>query len=294
MWRLVREGLRIYRPVLLSAWTIGTFGPLSVFVVLAHLGVKIDGWQALSWAAAALPAYLLGASAVAGWIAIGSELGEHRVRLHALLPLPSGDLALAQLLLPSAMVLFGLPLSHAAAVLARAIRGAPAPWLGHDTLNLMAVHLLLLLQLTLAAKEVTVLRDTVSWKSWIRGPATGRSAVGQGSGPRPGGEEAGGVPLARVANSVSSGSAGPERDAARGGLKAGTALSALGWIVLFVLFCAETVLGIPNSTLILVPGMPIGVHNGSLAVCTAATSALAVVTAAFTVTLFRRRTLIAR
>jgi len=293
MWRLVREGLRIYRPVLLSAWTIGTFGPLSVFVVLAHLGVKIDGWQAMSWAAAALPAYLLGASAVAGWIAIGNELGEHRVRLHALLPLPSGDLALAQLLLPSAMVLFGLPLSHAAAVLARAIRGAPAPWLGHDMLNLMAVHLLLLLQLTLAAKEVTVLRDTVSWKSWIRGSATGRRAAGQGSRRRPEGGEAGGVPLARVAN-AGSGSAGPERDEARGGFKAGTALSALGWIVLFVLFCAETVLGIPNSTLILVPGMPIGVHNGSLAICTAATSALAFVTAAFTVTLFRRRSLIAR
>src|SRR5580704_17626415 len=170
MWRLVREGLRIYRPVLLSAWTTGTLGPLSVFVVLAHFGVKIDGWQAISWAAAALPVYFLGASAVAGWITIGTELSEHRVRLHALLPLSSGDLALAQLVLPSAMVLFGLPLSHAAAVLARAIHGAPAPWLGHTTLNLMAAHLLLLLQLTLAAKEVTVLRDTVSWKSWIARP----------------------------------------------------------------------------------------------------------------------------
>ena len=101
----------------------------------------------------------------------------------------------------------------------------------------MAAHLLLLLQLTLAAKEVTVLRDR---------------------------------------------------------FKAGTLLSTLGWIVLFVLFCAETVFGIPNSTLVLLPGLRIGVHNGSLAVCTAATSALAVVTAAFTVALFRRRTLIAR
>jgi hypothetical protein len=237
MWRLVKEGLRIYRPVLLSAWTVGTFGPLSVFVVLAHFGVKIDGWQALSWAAAALPVYLLGASAVAGWITIGSELGEHRVRLHALLPLSSGNLALAQLVLPSAMVLFGLPLSHAAAVLARAIHGAPAPWLGPTTLNLVAAHLLLLLQLTLAAKEVTVLRDR---------------------------------------------------------FKAGTLLSTLGWIVLFVLFSAETVFGIPNSTLVLLPGLRIGVHNGSLAVCIAATSALAVVTAAFTVALFRRRPLIAR
>jgi hypothetical protein len=283
MWRLVKEGLRIYRPVLLSAWTTGTFGPLSVFVVLAHFGVKIDGWQALSWAAAALPAYLVGASAVAGWITIGTELGEHRVRLHALLPLSSGDLALAQLVLPSAMVLFGLPLPHAAAVFARAIHGAPAPWLGHATLNLMAAHLLLLLQLTLAAKEVTVLRDTVSWKPWIAGPATGGRGADSASLQQPAGEPASGVTLAR-------GAAVRERDEGN----AGTVLSTLGWFVVFVLVCAEIVLGVPYSTLIFPPGLRLGVHNGNLAVCTAATSALAIVTAAFTVTLFRRRTLIAR
>jgi hypothetical protein len=274
MWRLVKEGLRTYRPVLLSAWTTGTLGPLSVFVVLAHFGVKIDGWQALAWAAAALPAYLLGASAVAGWITIGTELGEHRVRLHALLPLSSGELALAQLVLPSAMVLFGLPLSHAAAVFARAMHGAPAPWLGPATLNLMAAHLLLLLQLTLAAKEVTVLRDAVSWKRWIAGPAMGRRGGGSEGRPQPDGEPAG----------------GRERDE----VKAGTVLSTLGWFVLLVLVCAEIVIGVPYSTLIFPPGLRIGIHNGNLAVCTAATSALAVVTAAFTVTLFRRRTLIAR
>jgi len=254
-----------------------------VFVVLAHFGVKIDGWQALSWAAAALPAYLLGASAVAGWITLGTELGEHRVRLHALLPLSSGDLARAQLVLPSAMVLFGLPLSHAAAALAQAIHGAPAPWLGHATLNLMAAHLLLLLQLTLAAKEVTALRDTVSWKPWIAGPATGRSGAAAEDRPRPEGKPAGGVTLAPVP-------AGRERDEGN----AGTVLSTLGWFVVFVLVCAEIVLGVPYSTFILPPGLRLGLHNGNLAVCTAATSALAIVTAAFTVALFRRRTLVAR
>jgi hypothetical protein len=287
MWRLVKEGLRIYRPVLLSAWTTGTFGPLTVFVVLAHLGVKVDGWQALSWAAAALPAYLLGSSAVAGWITIGTELGEYRLRLHALLPISSLDLALARLVLPSAMVLFGLPLSYAAAFLARAFHGAPAPWLGHATLNLMAAHLLLLHQLTLAAKEVTVLRDTVSWKPWTRGPTTGRRGAGSGSRPQPGGEPAGGLTPARAA-------AGRERDEARGGFKVGTVLSTLGWFAVFALVCAEIVLGVPYSTLILAPGLHLGVHNGNLAVCTLATLALAAVTAAFTVTLFRRRTLIAR
>lgn len=284
MWRLVKEGLRIYRPVLLSAWTTGTLGPLAVFVVLAHFGVKVDGWQALSWAAAALPVYLLGASAVAGWITIGSELGEHRVRLHALLPLSSGELALAQLVLPSAMVILGLPLSHAAAVLARAFHGAPAPWLGDTTLDLMAAHLLLLLQLTLAAKEVTVLRDTVSWKSWIAGSGTGRRSTGLAGRPQPEGEPAGGVTLAGILDG------GRERDEGT----AGTVLSTLGWFVVFVLVGAEIVLGIPYSTLILPPGLRLGLHNGNLAVCTAATSALTVVTAAFTVTLFRRRTLIAR
>lgn len=219
MWRLVREGLRVYRPVLLSAWTTSTLGVAAVIAVLALVGV-VDGRRALSFAVFALPLYLLHASAVVGWIAIGTELSEHRLRLHALLPLPLARLALAQLLLPSTMLFLGLPLAHAATALAQAVYGARSPWLGHAALDLVAAHLLVLLQLTLAAKEVTVLRET-----------------------------------------------------------AGAVLAALGWFVVLALLAAEAWIGWPGGYLVL---------------RTAGVAALAVLAAAFTVTLFCRRGQITR
>lgn len=283
MWRLVREGLRFYRPTLLSAWTTGAFGPAAVYVVLAWIGVKIAGWHALAWAAAALPVYLLGASAVAAWITIGTELSEHRLRLHAQLPMPLASLARARLALPSAMVLLGLPLAHAVSALARAIDGGPAPWLGHAALNLIGAHFLLLLQLTLAAKEVTVLRDTVRWRPWYEGPAAARRNPGSRSRPGPAGEPAAGVTPARVP-------AGEKSHE----IRAGAVLAPLGWCVLVVLLGAEVVLGVPNATL-LIPGIVrIHVPHESLNLCTAAVVALSLLTSAFTIALFRRRTEITR
>ncbi|HEV3455159.1 MAG TPA: hypothetical protein VHG32_01300 [Thermoanaerobaculia bacterium] len=159
MWQLVKAGLRIHRPVLTNAWTGSVLGVAGLFAVLYLVGI-VDSRHALSWAAQALPVYLLYASAVVGWIIIGTELSEHRLRLHALLPLPLSRVALAQLVLPATMLVLGLPLAHAAAAIDQAVFGAGSLWLGHVVLDLMAAHLLLLLQLTLAVKEVTVLRES--------------------------------------------------------------------------------------------------------------------------------------
>jgi hypothetical protein len=233
MWRLVREGLRIHRPALLNAWICSLVGVVGVFAVLALTGA-IASRNAVSWGALALPIYMLYASAVVGWIIIGSELSEHRLRLHALLPLPLSQLALARLLLPATMVVIGLPLAHAVTAVDQAVLGPRSPWLGHAVLDLMAVHLLLLQLLTLAVKEVTVLR------------ATGRGKA---------------------------------------------ALAALFVIVVVV---ADLVFGVPNATVILVPGVPMSAHITNLAVCMAAVAALAILTAAFTVTLFVRRAEITR
>jgi hypothetical protein len=232
MWRLVKEGLRIHRKILISAWTSSICGVGGVFAVLALTGA-VGRRFALSGAAFALPIYLLYASAVAGWIIIGTELSEHRLRLHALLPLPLSHLALAQLLLPATVLLLGLPLAHAATAIDQAVLGARSPWLGHALLDLMAAHLILLQQLTLAVKEVTVLR------------ATGRGSV------------------------------------------------ALGTLFVILVVMADLLFGIPNATIILVPGFPISAHIANLAVCTAAAAALAVLTAGFTLKLFVRRTQIA-
>ncbi len=233
MWRLVREGLRIHRQVLIGAWTSSIPGVGCVFAVLVLAGV-VDLRRAPSWAALTLPAYLLYASAVAGWIIIGTDLSEHRLRLHALLPLPLARLALARLVLPASVLLPGLLLAHAASGVDQAVLGAGSLWMGHAVLDLMTAHLLLLLQLTLAVKEVTVLRE------------------------------------------------------------AGRAPVALGALFVFLVVCVDIVFGLPNATLIVVPGIRFSAHMQSLAACAAAATALAAVTAAFTVTLFVRRSEVTR
>jgi hypothetical protein len=164
MWRIVREGLRFYGRVLVTAWTGTTIGLVAVFAILAVLGV-IGGRAALLWVAVSWPVSILIASAVAGWIAIGTELTEHRVRMHLVLPVSIGHVALAQFLLPAALLLLGLAVAHAATTAVQAIYSAPTPWLGHVKLDLIAAHLLFLLQLTFAVREVTLLRETGWWKS---------------------------------------------------------------------------------------------------------------------------------
>jgi hypothetical protein len=281
MLRLIREGLRIYRPVLLSAWSSSIPGVALVFATLVFAGA-VDRRHAPSWAASVVPAYLVYASAVAGWIIIGTELAEHRLRLHALLPLPAIRLGLARQLLPVIPLLLGLPLAHAVAAAVQAIFGPTARWPGPGWLDLIAVHLLLALQLTLAVREVIVLRQTRGWRPWFAAPAVPWRRRGAAGRPLPAAEPAGGAGPARRP-------AGEARD----DVHAGAVLAALGWAVVALLVGAEIVLGLPNSNPILGPGIRISAHIGSLAVCTAVVTALALAAAAFTLALFCHRTEIA-
>jgi hypothetical protein len=84
--------------------------------------------------------------------------------MHMTLPIPIDQVVLAQLLLPATLLLLGVPLAHAAGVVAGTIYGAHTPWLGHARLGLAAAHLLFLHQLTLATREVTVLRERGWWQ----------------------------------------------------------------------------------------------------------------------------------
>lgn len=168
MWRLVREGLRFYGPGMVGTWVLNAVGAIVVFAVLSLLGIVKLG-QALSWVAQAAPMSLLGVAAIIGWAALGTDLAEHRLRLHLMLPLPIGQIALAHVLLPSVLLAGGLLVAHVAAALAPAALVAPAPWFSHATLDLTAAHLLLLLQLTLAIKEVIVLHESGLGRSALAG-----------------------------------------------------------------------------------------------------------------------------
>ncbi len=167
MWRLVREGLRLYRPVLLGAWLYGILGVVAVFAALA-LVRAIGVHAALVWVTVPWPVTLLIASSVAGWIALGSDMGEHRVRLQMSLPVPIVEVALARLLLPIALLVLGLPLAQAVGAIATAVYGSQTPWLGHARLLLLAVHLVFLQQLAFGIREVVGLRDRGRWM-WVPG-----------------------------------------------------------------------------------------------------------------------------
>lgn len=159
MWALVKVGLRTYRPVLVAAWAVCTLGIASVFAILALLGAMSPG-RAIHWSASAWPLYMLLASAVPGWIAMGNEMTERRLRLHLLLPLSLREVALARLLLPVAMLAIGFPLAHAVLALSRLAEGAPLAALRHGHLDLVAAHLLFLHQISFTIKEVAVMRET--------------------------------------------------------------------------------------------------------------------------------------
>lgn len=228
MWRLVREELRLHLRTLLGAWGTCLAGICAFWAVVALVGAGRPR-LALSWAALTVPPYLLLASAVVAWIAIGTDIAEHRLRLHALLPLPLSRLALSQVLLPALLLLPGVPLAHAGTALDQALFGPRSPWIGHAVLSLLAAHLLLLHQLTLAIREVSVLRE-------------------RGRTPK-----------------------------------------ALGILFVAGVFVADLVYGIPDSTVVLAPGLRLSAHIHTAVACLAAPLTLAILTAAFTVALFVHR-----
>lgn len=163
MWPLLREGLLGYRRVLLGALVGTTIGVAGVFAVLAAVGA-MDARTAFRWAMVSWPADLLVASGVVGWIAIGTELTEQRLRLHLLLPFTIEHVALSRLLLPVGLLLAGLAVAHAGTLVASAVTTPPTTWRGHAGLDLIAVYVLFMLQLTFAVQEVTALGQTSRWK----------------------------------------------------------------------------------------------------------------------------------
>lgn len=158
MWRLVSEGLRIHRTVLSGALLGTLVGTATVFALLTLFGVS-GPRTAVQWYLTALPVAVLFASAVAGWIALGSDLGEQRLRLHLLLPIRLVEVGLAQHLLPCLFLGTGAVLAH----VARAVTAPALPpgvsGLGHAPLAFIAAVILLLQQLTLAVRQVVALRE---------------------------------------------------------------------------------------------------------------------------------------
>ena len=162
MWRLVREGLRFYRPVLLISWAIGTGIFALVVALLAAVGGAGDRAE-LPKIATQLPLAILLASMIAGFIAIGTERSESRVRMQALLPLRVGQVAAARVVLPAALVAAGLIVSQLAFAALAALFDPSRFWSRHLALDFVALVLLFWVEFALAIREILELRRRAGW-----------------------------------------------------------------------------------------------------------------------------------
>ncbi len=162
MWRLLSAELRCNRPVLLISWAfgLGIYAlVLAVIAVAAGVGDRGD----LAGLAAQLPLALLIASMVACFIVTGTDHGENRVRMLAMLPLPVRDVAVARVLVPVAMMVLGALVSHAGLVLVLALRGAPGRWMRHLVVDFIGAFLLMSVLATLVVREIIELRKARGW-----------------------------------------------------------------------------------------------------------------------------------
>ncbi len=162
MLRLIREGLRFYGRTLLISWAFGVGIFLLVVTLLAVVGSVKDRAE-LSGIATQMPLAILIASMVAGFIVTGTERGEARVRLHAMLPLPIGQVALARVLFPAIFMFLGLILSHAVFGALLAVPGGPYPWHRHLNVDYLALLFLVWIQAALAFREVIELGRRARW-----------------------------------------------------------------------------------------------------------------------------------
>lgn len=163
MWRLVREGVRAYGRVLLISWVAGAGIFVLVLAMVALVG-SVKDLHEFAKGGVQLPLAILIASMVAGFIVTGTERSENRVRLHLMLPLPIGQVAVARVLLPAALMVVGVAVSHVVFAVLLALEGSPVLSPRHVNVDFIGVQLLFWPQLALAIREIIELRHRVGWR----------------------------------------------------------------------------------------------------------------------------------
>ncbi len=158
MWRLVSEGCRFYRSVILTSWAFG--GGIYVVVVTALAAVgSVRDLAGLPKLVVQLPVAILIASMIAGFIITGTERGEARVRMHAMLPVSVRQVAVARVLVPAVPILLGLVVSHVVFGPLLALEGSSFASPRHLNLDFTAFQFILWVQIALAVRELIELRN---------------------------------------------------------------------------------------------------------------------------------------
>lgn len=163
MWRLVREGVRFYWHLLLISWGFGA-GIYFLVVAMVALVGSVKDLHELAKGGVQLPLAILIASMVAGFIVTGTERSESRVRMHMMLPVPIGQVAVARILLPTALMALGVLVSHLVFAVMLALEGSSVLSPRHANVDFIAVQLLFWIQLALAVREIIELRHRVRWR----------------------------------------------------------------------------------------------------------------------------------
>jgi hypothetical protein len=162
MWRLVSRGLRFYTHTLLISWAAGAGIFLFVLAIIALVG-SVRDLHDFFVSGVQLPLAILIASMVAGFIVLATERNENRLRTHMMLPVPTGDVAVARVVLPALLMVLGVALSHAMLAVALALEGAPVLTTPHLNVDFIGIQLLLWLQLALTVREIIELRRRLGW-----------------------------------------------------------------------------------------------------------------------------------
>ena len=163
MWRLVREGVRFYRPVLLTSWAFGVGIFFLVLAIMAVVG-SVHDLNEIARTGVQLPLAILIASMVAGFI-VDRHREEREQGPHAP-DAPGADRPGRGRPRPAARrrsccSAWWRRTSLFAVLLA--LEGSPVLSPRHLNVDFIGVQLLFWLQVALAIREVIELRHRMSW-----------------------------------------------------------------------------------------------------------------------------------
>ena len=167
MWQLLRAELAYYRRVLLTAWSIALAVAVCLTLLVGVLGDK-DEDESLLILLGFLPGlFLMVASMISAFIAVGGTSEEKRLYLHMMLPVPVRRVAATVVLLPEILVLIGIAVFEAWFVTAALIAGQPPTGSWWRPLQIGSLLMIVVQFPTLFTSLDAAQRDRGRWIPWL-------------------------------------------------------------------------------------------------------------------------------
>lgn len=167
MWQLLRAELAYYRRVLLTAWSIALAVAVCLTLLVGVLGDK-DEDESLLILLGFLPGlFIMVASMVSAFIAVGGTSEEKRLYLHITLPVPIKRVAAATVLLPEILVLIGIIVFQAWFATAGLLTGQPPTGSWWRPLQIGSLLMIVVQFPALFTSLDATQRDRGRWIPWL-------------------------------------------------------------------------------------------------------------------------------